>query len=408
MKNPKQISVSYAAAVYGKAEIQAVVGVLKNPSKIVAGPAVKAFEKSIAALFGKGHGVMVNSGSSANLMALEAFDFPKGSEIITPALTFSTTVAPLVQKGLVPVFADVRPGTYVIDVDQIEPLITKKTAAIMVPSLIGNIPDLVRIQSIAKKHSLRVIEDSCDTLGARFAGKPTGAYTDASTTSFYASHIITAAGGGGMVCFHDAELAKRALVVSNWGRQSTLFGSYEQSEEIKKRFAGRLDGEPYDAKFLFSEIGYNLQPSELEGAFGLVQLKRLAEFTRRRKKHFVELTSFFKTYDRWFILPEADPRTDNAWLAFPLTIRTGAPFTRMEITKYLEEHHIQTRPIFTGNILRQPAFRDLAAKRRRGGYPVTDHIMKNGFLIGCHHGLTAAHMKYLTSTLAEFLSQYAD
>lgn len=403
----KNLSVPYAAAIYGEEEINAVLEVLRNPKKIVVGPAVREFEKRIAALFGKTHGVMVNSGSSANLIALEMSQLPAGAEVITPILTFSTTVSPLIQKGLVPVFVDVIPGNYQIDVRRIEPLITEKTKALMIPSLLGNIPDMHALRELADKYHLIFIEDSCDTLGARFDGKPTGVYSDISTTSFYASHIITAAGGGGMVSFHDAALAERALVMSNWGRQSTLFGSYEKSEDIAKRFAGTLDGEVYDAKFIFTEIGYNFQPTEMQGVFGLKQLERLPEFAEIRRKNFAALRDFFADFTEFFILPQEDSRTATSWLAFPLTLQSGTPFSRNDIQKYLEERDIQTRPIFTGNILKQPAFSGLSEKRvDGGGYPVTEHIMKNGFVVGCHHGLTDEHVLYMKEVFTAFLSQY--
>lgn len=400
----KPIKVFYAAAVYGTREVAAVTRVLRDPAHIVAGPHVKEFEAGIAALFGKKYGVMVNSGSSANLIAIEALNLPKGSEVITPALTFSTTVAPLLQKGLIPVFVDVLPGSYVIDTVKIERMITKKTRALMIPSLIGNVPDLIHLKQIARKHKLAFIEDSCDTLGAKFAGKPTGFYSDVSTTSFYASHIITAAGGGGMVCFHDSMLARRAQVMANWGRASTLFGSYEKSEEIKKRFAGRLGGMTYDAKFIFNEIGYNFQPTELQGAFGLEQLKRLGTFAAARRRNFMRLARFFAAYEEFFILPRQDSRTQTPWLAFPLTIRAGAGFSRKDITLYLEKHNIQTRPIFTGNILRQPAFTRIGRRGKPADFPVTDFIMKNAFLIGCHHGMTGAQLGYMEDTVKRFLS----
>ena len=286
--------ISYAAAVYGKEEIDAVLKVLSDPNKLVAGPLVKQFEKRVARLFGKSHGVMMNSGSSANLIALDVLDLPKGSEIITPALTFATTLAPILQKNLVPIFADVIMGTYTIDIDRIEQLITPRTRALFIPSLIGSIPDFARLKAIAKKYNLIFIEDSCDTLGARFNRKPTGWYSDISTTSFYASHVITAAAGGGMTCFHDALLAKRALLKINWGRESTLFGVHEQSENLRKRFAGVIEERPYDAKFIFSEIGYNFQPTEIHAAFGLAQLKRLPLFFKKRQKNFSSLLGFFR------------------------------------------------------------------------------------------------------------------
>lgn len=402
-----EAKVPYAMAVYGQEEIDAVNAVLKNPKHLVAGTAVKEFEKGIAQLFGKPYGVMTNSGSSANLIAFEMANLPAGSEVITPILTFSTTLNPILQKGLIPIFADVAAGTYVIDPDQVETLITPQTKALMVPSLLGNLPAFDRLQEMARAYRLIFIEDSCDTVGATFAGRPTGEYTDISTTSFYASHIITAAGGGGMVCFHDKYLAQRALVMCNWGRQSTLFGVYHASEDIQKRFAGVIDGEPYDAKFLFTEIGYNFQPLELQAAFGLVQLRRLGEFAERRRQNFAELITFLQKYEEFFILPITHPLTRTNWLALPLTIRASAPFSRLEITRYLEEGGVQTRPIFTGNVLKQPAYESLSQKRTlTQGYPVTDGIMRRGFVIGCHHGLTREQLDYLKELLAVFLNKY--
>jgi len=396
----KKLRIPYCLAIYGKPEIDAVVKVLKNPLRISPGALVREFERKIARIFGKKHGVMVNSGSSANLIAFEALDLPKGSEVITPALTFATTVAPIIQKGLVPVYVDVEPGTYVVDVSKIEPLITKKTKALMIPSLIGNIPELKKIQRIAKKHKLYFIEDSCDTLGASYVGKPTGHYSDITTTSFYASHIITTAGAGGMACFHDPKLARNALIKTSWGRDSTLFGVHEKSEDLTKRFQGMLDGRMYDAKFIFSEVGYNFQSTEMNAAFGLEQLKRLEDFGKKRKHNFALLTKFFKQYEHFFILPREHKGVKTNWMVFPLTIKKGAPFTRNEITKYLEKNNIQTRPVFAGNITRQPAYKS------KGNYPVSDYIMWNAFLIGCHQGLTDKHLSYVKQTFTNFLSKY--
>lgn len=403
----KTMRIPYALAVYGKEERKAVADVLRNPLRIVPGERSRIFESRIAALFDKKHGIMVNSGSSANLLAVDSLALPKGSEVLTPALTFATTLAPLIQLGLTPVLADVVPGTYQINIKQLESRITKRTKAIMVPLLIGNVPDMVKLRAIAKKHKLFFIEDSCDALGAKFAGRPTGYYSDVSTTSFYASHIITAAGSGGMVSFRDQNLARRALIRANWGRESTLFGLFEKSEDLRKRFAGVIDGEPYDAKFIFSELGYNFQSSELNAAFGLEQLRRLPVFFAKRERNFAALLSFFKKYERFFVLPEQDKKTKTAWLAFPLTIRENAPFTRHKITAFLEAQNVQTRPIFTGNVMRQPAFKGLLEKRNeKYNFPVADGIMRRGFLIGCHHGLGTAHLKRLQSVFKTFLDRY--
>lgn len=399
----KNMRVPYAQAVYGEEEVNAVIEVLKDPLKISPGNKVREFEKQISNSFGKSHGIMVNSGSSANLLAVESLHPESGDEVITPVLTFGTTVAPLIQKGVKPIFVDVIPGTYQIDISQIESVITPKTKALMVPSLLGNISEMDTLRDLAKKHNLLFIEDSADTLGATYKGRPTGEYSDISTTSFYASHIITAAASGGMVMAREDAVADRLRVLASWGRSSTLFGNHEQSEDIEKRFAGTIDDIPYDAKFVFSEVGYNFQSNEIAAAFGLEQLKRLPSFTEKRVAHFNRLRDFFARFEEYFILPKQHPDVKTNWLAFPLTIRKDAPFTRAEITRYLEEHNIQTRPIFTGNVLRQPAYRYLSEYQSLKQFPVADDIMRNGFVVGCHHGLVAEQLDYLEETIEDFV-----
>src|SRR3989338_4036158 len=294
----KIMRVPYALSVHGREEIDAVVRVLKSNTAL--GEKTKEFEKKIATLFGKKYGCMDNSGSSANLLAFELLNLPKGSEVITPLLTFSTVVAPLIQKGLVPVFCDVDLRTFQINVDQLEKVITKKTRALMIPSLIGNIPDLPRIAKIAKKHKLYLIEDSCDTLGGTIKGKPTGTYSDISVTSFYGSHIINGAGGGGMICVNNPAWAERLMVLRGWGRRSSLFGEKADSEQLKNRFRSKLAGVPYDEKFVFSEVGYNLLPLELSAAFALEQLKKQPRFLAARQMHLMHFKTFFKKYDKYF------------------------------------------------------------------------------------------------------------
>lgn len=395
--------IPYALAVYGKEEIKAVERVLSDHRLFSSWTNTKKFEIAIAKIFGKKFGIMVNSGSSANLLAFELLNLPKGSEVITPILTFATTVAPILQKGLVPVFADVKIGTYLIDEDEIEKLITPKTKALMIPSLMGNIPNLRRLRKIADKYNLYLIEDSCDTLGAKFDGQPTGKYTDISTTSFYGSHIITAAGGGGMICVNKPKWHKRALVLRGWGRSSALFS---ESEDLNKRFSIKLNNAPYDGKFIFSEIGYNFQPIELQAAFGLEQLKRLKKFSAIRNKNFKTLFQFFKKYDKYFILPKTVKEVKTNWLAFPLTIKKEAPFSRMEIVEYLENNDVQTRPLFSGNILRQPGFRYLLKKKSSTVFISSDTIMRNSFVVGCHQGLTVVHLLSLKKILKSFLDKY--
>jgi CDP-6-deoxy-D-xylo-4-hexulose-3-dehydrase len=347
---------------------------------------------------------MTNSGSSANYLAVEILDLPKGSEVITPALTFATTVAPLVRQGLVPAFVDAAEGTYNIDVDQIERMITSNTSAVMIPSLIGNLPDWRKIRELADAHGLKVIEDSADTLGATMEGVSTGKYSDISTTSFYGSHVINGAGNGGMLCVNDDELARKALLMRSWGRSSSLF---VESEAIENRFNVQLDGIEYDAKFLFEALGYNLEPSEVSAAFGLVQLGKLDNNIKVREEAYDAHRAFFAQYEEWFILPEQLPGSRTGWLAFPLTIRENAPFTRRQLQIFLETSDIQTRPVFTGNILRQPAMKGLEYRSDPAGYPVSDSVMRGGILLACHHGLTQPQIDYMHEKVTEFLAPHA-
>lgn len=406
MRQKNYIRVPYGLSVHGEEEINAVVQVLRGNTAF--GPRGREFEAKIAKLFGKKFGIMVNSGSSANLLALELLDLPEGSEVITPILTFATTAAPLYQKKLHPVFIDVEPGTYVADASQVERAITPKTRAIKIPSLIGNIPNLEKLQNVARRHKLWFIEDSCDTLGGSFQGKPTGFYSHISTTSFYGSHIINGAGGGGLLAVNDPAWARRAMVLRGWGRTSSLYGETQESEDITRRFKVALAGIPYDAKFIFSEVGYNFLPLEISAAFGLVQLGKLARFTKMRQKNFARLLNFFTKYEEFFILPRATPGVSTTWLAFPLTIREGAPFVRRDICTFLEERNIQTRPVFTGNITRQPAFENRKARMFLKKYPATDHVMSHAFVVGCHQGLGDAELSHLEESFEKFLSKYVE
>ncbi|MEK9180188.1 MAG: aminotransferase class I/II-fold pyridoxal phosphate-dependent enzyme [Patescibacteria group bacterium] len=401
-KKPKGVRIPYALSVYDSREEKKVLGVMRE-HRTNMGVETREFERRVAEAFGKKYGIMVNSGSSANLLAVELLDLPAGSEVITPILTFSTTVAPLVQKGLVPVFADVEEGKYTINVSQIESLITKKTKALMVPLLLGNVPDLRKIKAIAKKHSLLFVEDSCDTLGATLRGAPSGKFSDISTTSFFGSHIITAGGNGGMLMVNSPAMKDRAKVLRGWGRSSALFG---ETEDISKRFMGRLGKLPYDAKFIFDEVGYNLLPVEMCSAFGNAQLDKLNIFRKTREHNFSFLLKFFKKYEEFFVLPIQNPDSKTQWIAFPLTIKKSAPFSRIELLTFLEEHNIQTRPIFTGNILSQPGFKKISHRSIKEGFPITNGIMERGFVVGCHHGLTQKQLNRMTEAVRKFLEKH--
>jgi CDP-6-deoxy-D-xylo-4-hexulose-3-dehydrase len=399
----KNIRVPYGLSVHGKNEINAVNKVLKSTTQM--GGNVKKFEKKISKLFSKKNGLMVNSGSSAILLAMETLNFPPGSEIITPVLTFSTTVGYIVKNNWVPVFIDVEEGTYCIDVKKIEKKITKKTKAIIAPNLMGNIVDWKSIVKILKKKKILIIEDSADTLGAKYENKSASRYSDISITSFYGSHIINCAGNGGMVCFNDNNQYRKAKLLRSWGRSSSLYD--EKSEKIENRFNIKLDGIPYDKKFVFEEIGHNLEPSELGAAFGLEQLKKLEQNIKKRIKNFKDHTNFLKKYSNYFILPKQLQNSKTGWLAYPLTIKETAPFTRNEMQIFLEKKNIQTRVVFTGNILRQPGFKKIKAKKEKNGYLEADKVMRNGILIACHHGLSKDMIRHLYNSIEEFIKKFS-
>ena len=396
--------VLYAEAVYDQSEIEAVVRILRTRHlELINGPAVMEFEGLVAALFGKTHGVMTNSGSAANTLALAALDLAPGSEVITPACTFGTTVAPLVQQHLVPAFVDVELDTFQIDAGKVEEAITPRTRAMMVPNLIGNLPDWPRLRQIADAHGLKVVEDSADTIGGLIAGRPIGALSDVTTTSFYASHVITCAGFGGMACFNDPDLARRALLLRGWGRRSTLKA---ESEEAADRFPAVVDNIPYDTKFTYDGVGYNFLPSEVAAAFGLEQLKKLESHIETRIRNFDALCRFFKTFEEWFVLPRQTAGTRTAWLAVPLVVRDSAPFTRQDLQRYFEAAGVQTRPIFAGNILRHEGFAGIACRTVPGGYPVADSVMRGGILLGCHQGMDEADSTYICDVFTRFATEH--
>ena len=394
--------VPYGCTVHGEEEIEAVVEVLRTSTQM--GPKVRKFEAEVAELFGKQFGVMVNSGTSALYLAVESLNLPKGSEVITPALTFATTVACLVRNDLVPAFVDVKEGTYCIDVDQIESMINERTSALCIPNLIGNVPDWDRIVSLAEQHNLKIIEDSADTLGALLNGSSTGLRSDISITSFYGSHVINGAGNGGMLCTDIPEIAEKSRLLRSWGRSSSLF---VESETIENRFNRTIDGIEYDAKFIFEEIGYQLEPSEISAAFGLVQLSKLNNNIELRKLYYKKQRDFFAQFENWFILPEQLEMVDTAWLAFPLTLTSEAPFSRRDLQIFFEKHNIQTRVVFTGNILRQPGFKDIQCRQNETGYPESDAVMKRGILLACHHGLTDEKLAHVHQTFEKFAATHS-
>lgn len=394
--------ISYAKTVYGKEEIDAVVKCLSESTQM--GNYSRKFEAKIADLFSKKHCLYVNSGSSALFIGVEAFDFPNGGEVITPALTFSTSVGCLIKNNLVPVFIDVEPLSYCIDSTLIEKEITDKTVAILAPNLMGNLCNWPQIREIADKYDLIVIEDSADTLGATINGKKSGFFSDMSITSFYGSHIINCAGNGGALAINDDKVMQKAKLLRSWGRSSSLFD--DKSEAIENRFNISLDGIDYDAKFVFQEVGYNLEGNEVGASFGMAQLEKLNQNIKTRQINFKKQCDFFKKHDRFFINPEETHGSNTAWLAFPILIRESAPFSRKEFQIYLEKLNIQTRVVFTGNILRQPMCENIEKRVSKGGYPNSDAVMERGVLLPLHHGMTDSMFERLHTSIEKFIESY--
>lgn len=394
--------ISYAKTVYGEDEINAVVKCLNESTQM--GNYSRKFEMKIAELFNKKEALYVNSGSSALYIGIESYDFPENSEIITPALTFGTTIACLLKNKLIPVFVDVEPLTYCIDTSKIEKEINKNTVAILAPNLMGNLCDWPKIRQIADKYDLKVIEDSADTLGATICGKSSGYFSDMSITSFYGSHIINCAGNGGALTLNDKKNIEKAKLLRSWGRSSSLFD--EKSEAIENRFNINLDGIEYDAKFVFETAGYNLEGSEIGAAFGLTQLKKLNDNIKTRQKNFKIQCDFFKKYIKYFNNPVETENINTAWLAFPLLIKKSAPFTRKELQIYLEKRDIQTRVVFTGNILRQPMMKNQKFKTSNDGFINSDAVMERGMLLPLHHGLTSSMISRLHETIDQFIYEF--
>jgi len=367
---------------YGEEEIKAVEQCLRDGWLAGFGPRSIEFEEKIAKEFGKKFGVFVNSGSSACLLAVASLDLPKGSKIITPACTFSTTLAPIIQLGYKPVFVDVGLNDYVADIEQVINAITEEVKAIMLPNLIGNKPNWKLLRQILKnmnREDIVLIEDSADTVTETLE-------SDISTTSFYASHVITAGGMGGMVMFNDEKHVKRALMFRDWGRIG------DNSEDMSERFAHDVDGLPYDYKFLYGVLGYNMKCSEMSAAFGLVQLERFQTFKNKRRDNIKRYLENLKDVKE-LILP--DDSIEPNWLAIPLQTER-----RLELLNFLESNNIQTRVTFAGNVTRHPIYREYLQEFKN-----SDLIMKNGFLLGAHHGMGLDDVDYVCDKIKEFFNQ---
>ena len=359
------------------------------------------FEKRFARFIGVRDAVLVNSGSSANLLAFSCLTSPKlgdrrirpGDEVITVATGFPTTVNPIIQNNCVPVFLDAQIPTYNIDATQLEAALTPRTRAIMVAHTLGNPFDLMTIGDFATRHGLWLIEDSCDAVGARYKGQNVGTFGQLATVSFYPAHHMTM-GEGGCVLTNTPLL--RTLVESfrDWGRDCWCEPGKDNT--CGKRFGWQLGELPcgYDHKYSYSHIGYNLKLTDMQAAIGLAQLDKLPSFIEARRRNFNTLRAALADMEDVFILPEPTPDSEPSWFGFPIAIRPGAPFSREAVIGFLESKHISTRLLFGGNLLRQPAYRDIP-HRRVGELKNADFIMNNVFWVGVYPGLTDAHLQYM-------------
>ncbi|PKN10630.1 MAG: lipopolysaccharide biosynthesis protein RfbH [Deltaproteobacteria bacterium HGW-Deltaproteobacteria-7] len=407
---PGKTPVHYAGRVYDENEMQAAVEAALD-FWLTEGRFTSRFESDLAQRVGTRHAILVNSGSSANLLALTALTsvflnerrLKAGDEVITVAAGFPTTVNSIIQNGLIPVFVDVNIPNYNIAVEDIEKALSPKTRAIFLAHTLGNPFDIERIIAIAKNHNLFVIEDNCDALGSIYKGQPTGSFGHLSTCSFYPAHHITL-GEGGAVLTSDDTLARIIRSLKDWGRD--CYCKPGMNNRCGKRFSGQHGDLPegYDHKYVYSHIGYNLKATEFQAAIGVEQLKKLDVFCEARRKNFQRWTAGFKKYEKYFILPKATEDSDPAWFAFPLTVRCkDSWFSRNNLTEFLNEHLIETRNLFGGNLLRQPAYRDITY-RRTGELPNTDRIMNDTFFLGTYPGLGKEQIEYTLDIIDRFLS----
>lgn len=407
--DPAKDYLNYGGRIYDGREMASLVDSSLD-FWLTSGRYNKQFEKEFAEYLGVRYALLTNSGSSANLLAFSALTSPKlgerrvqpGDEVITVAAGFPTTVAPIIQNGAIPVFLDVDLGTYNILVDLIESAITPKTKAIMIAHTMGNPFELDKVMDLANKYGLWVVEDNCDALGSTFNGKLTGTFGHIGTSSFYPPHHMTM-GEGGAVYTNDAQLKLALESFRDWGRDCWCASGCDNT--CKKRFGWQLGTLPegYDHKYTYSHIGYNLKVTEMQAAIGVEQLKKVPGFAEARKRNFNRLLNGLSDLREYFILPRSTRNSDPSWFGFILTLRDGCPFTRKEIVNYLEEHRIQTRMLFAGNLTRQPAFMNVKY-RVHGDLTNTDKILNDTFLVGVYPGLKDEMIDYIIATIREFVA----
>ncbi len=373
---------------------------------LTTGRYAERFEREFASRMGVRHALLVNSGSSANLVALSCLTSPTlgdrrlkpGDEIITVAAGFPTTVNPIVQNGLMPVFVDVHVPTYNIDVSQLEGALSDRTRGIMIAHTLGNPFDLGAVSDFAGRHDLWLVEDCCDAVGATYEGRGVGTFGDLATVSFYPAHHITM-GEGGAVLTDRPRLKKLAESFRDWGRDCWCAPGADDT--CGRRFDWRLGDLPhgYDHKYIYSHLGYNLKVTDMQAALGVAQLDKVDGFVAARRRNFSRLLEGLRPLEGFFVLPEATPGSEPSWFGFPIAVRPGAPFGRSEVVRHLNERRIATRQVFAGNLLRQPAYRDVA-HRRIGDLANTDFVMNQAFWVGVYPGLDDAMIDYMVDAFA--------
>lgn len=408
---PGQTRIGYAGRVFDERDVISAVDAALD-FQLTHGRFGQAFEDALVRFLNVKAAISVNSGSSANLVAVSTLcarqlrrRLQPGDEVITPAVTFPTTLAPIVQNNLVPVLVDCQLGNYNLDVEQLEAALSERTRAIVVPHTLGNPADMEQVMAVARAHQLYVIEDCCDALGSTYDGRLVGTFGHLGTLSFYPAHHITT-GEGGAIFTNSRRLARLARTIRDWGRD--CFCGYENPPAGKcgRRFDYAAPGLPetYDHRYLFTEIGYNLKLTEFQAAVGLAQLDKLLGFIAARKQHFQALYAGLQPYEEFLILPTWSPRADPSWFAFPLCVRPGAPVKRADLTRFLEEARIETRYLFAGHILHQPGYRDIRA-RVVGHLPNSDIVMRGAFFVGVYPGLDEARIAYMLERFEAFFRQ---
>ncbi len=404
---PYKTRVQYAGRVFAEQEMLNLVDSALD-FWLTLGPYGDLFEQKMKRFYGAKDFVLVNSGSTANLAAILALlsqqlgnPLRPGDEIITPAVTFPTTLAPIVHSGLIPVFVDCEVGTYNINPHLIEAGISKKSRAIMIPHTLGNPCDMDVITDIARRHRLFLIEDSCDALGATFGGKLVGTFGDLATLSFYPAHHITLGEGGGVVV-NRAELSTVVRSVRDWGRD--CWCATGESNTCGKRFGWQLGGLPkgYDHKYIYSNVGYNFKPTDMQAAIGVAQVERIQEFVQKRRQNFTQLYKGLEPYQDYLILPRLDPRSDPSWFGFPMTVQNGV--SRHELVQWLENANIETREVFGGNILKQPGYQGIR-HRTAGTLESSDRIMRDTFFIGVYPGLNKEMLNFVIRRFETFFAR---